>query len=184
MDWLNTDQIFVDMTHKYLPFFCKFHIHPNWITLIALILSTLLPVFHSYKLYMVVFFSIIVRQICDNWDGPVARECKKTSKLGGFLDNLADIICLFAYIFILFTFVFPKNTLRIFTFTSIIILGYLIINFITFRTEFLFDHSVMKGYTTDSYYKNTIAFIVQNSLILNILIAISYILYIYTSHAK
>jgi phosphatidylglycerophosphate synthase len=127
-----------------------------------------------YKLYWFVFGGLMIRQVCDCLDGAVARQCKKTSKIGGFLDNLADNICMFSLFFIFISFLFPKKNLRVFLFSSIIIITYLITNALVYHTNYLFDHSYIKE-NPDTFYKKIVAFTANNSLLLVLLIALVYL---------
>jgi phosphatidylglycerophosphate synthase len=172
-----TDDYFMEKIDRFLPIFCKLNVHPNYITLIALVLSVGIIFLHLAHFYWAVVFSIIIRQICDCIDGGVARKCNKTSKLGGALDNLADMIMLISISFITFTFVFPNNYTFVFVCSGGVIGSYLIINYFMFNVSYLYDHSYLKDYS-DSIYKNCVAFVANNSLIISIALATVYISYI------
>lgn len=173
---LNTDALLVESVDKKLSVFCDLHIHPNVITFVALVMSAALPFLHVYKLHWLVFSFIIIRQLCDCFDGAVARKCEKTSKLGGFLDTLADFICLFSVFFIIMTFFFKDDVLRVFLFSSIFIISFIAMNVLIYKsTDFLYDHSRFKE-TSESIYKNSIALFVDNSVAIMMLVAIAYII--------
>lgn len=94
---------------KYItPFFCKYNIHPNYVTIFAMFLNILL--FYKLKNYYnfklkndKIFIIILLYVMCflDCLDGSVARNCNKYSELGGFLDITNDNIrwaILFAFL--------------------------------------------------------------------------------------
>jgi phosphatidylglycerophosphate synthase len=69
------------------------YIHPNIISLFGIVLNyTIFNLY--YKNYNKVFliFLTIWRIYCDNLDGMVARKFNKTSKIGGLLDSIDDMI--------------------------------------------------------------------------------------------
>jgi len=69
------------------------HIHPNMISLFGIFLN-----YSIFKLYykdyskILIVLLTLIRIGCDNLDGMVARKFKKTSKLGGLLDSIDDML--------------------------------------------------------------------------------------------
>lgn len=163
-----------------LSLFCKLNIHPNIITLMGLVTAALLPLMHFNNLPWVLFFSIWIRQLCDCIDGAVARKCKKTSKIGGYLDFVADFIFFYSMLFIVLSMKF--NLLY-----SAIISGCLMtLNTITYYyiygSHVLHDHSDFKNYDQNSIYKSIFALAANNTFLLGVLIGIVYLmLYVYRS---
>lgn len=176
---INTDAFLVRSVGEKLNVFCYLHIHPNVITFIALAMSIALPFLHIYKFHWLVFSFIIIRQLCDCFDGAVARKCEKTSKLGGFLDTLADFICLFSVFFIILTMFYKDrqvNVVRTFLFSSIFIISFILINLLIYKSfDFLYDHSRFKE-ASNSIYKKSIAAFVDNSVVIMTIIAVAYII--------
>jgi len=117
-----------------VPFFCKFNIHPNIVTLITIILSGLF-----YKIirqnknnnYLLIFSIIIGRTILDCLDGEVARQCDKKSEFGSYFDTFSDIIFSAMYL----TYILPIN----FNLKNIAMLGLVI--YIVAVQQFNFDPS-------------------------------------------
>ena len=89
------------------PFFCRYNIHPNVVTLFGTALNFLVlsprltPV---QKIAVVVFVRFL-----DCLDGEVARGCKKSSKIGSYLDTMMDVTALATILVIAFKF---KPTVR------------------------------------------------------------------------
>jgi phosphatidylglycerophosphate synthase len=123
---------------------------------------------------MMVIASMWIRQLCDTLDGAVARKCKTTSKLGGFLDSIADHIFMFSLIFVLLTFLFKKDYIKVFAFTAVFIGSFMIINLLMFNWAFLHDHNHIKEYS-GSLYKNSVAFVANNSLLVTLVLTIIYL---------
>jgi phosphatidylserine synthase len=76
-----------------IPFFCKNNIHPNNITIFNIINSIYL--YYNLKYCdnkTIISIQIILYYILDCLDGEIARQCKKQSKLGGYLDSVSDIL--------------------------------------------------------------------------------------------
>ena len=174
MVW-KTDDYLMEKIDKTIPLYCKFNIHPNIITLIGLVIALSLPYIHHLNLHWIVFIAIIIRQYFDCLDGAVARTCEKTSKLGGYLDTLADIIfngCLI-YIFLV---IFTKNhklslNLSIITMTLVIIIHVLIIG-----SNVLHDHSIIKKCDSDtSLFICILSFFPNNTFLIYSVVAISYL---------
>jgi phosphatidylserine synthase len=76
-----------------IPFFCKNNIHPNNITIFNIINGIYL--YYNIKYCdnkTIISIQIILYYILDCLDGEIARQCKKQSKLGGYLDSVSDIL--------------------------------------------------------------------------------------------
>jgi len=65
--------------------YLKFGIHPNFITLLGLILSLLTGYFYKMGLFVHAAVSLLFSGICDATDGEVARRTGRTTALGAFL---------------------------------------------------------------------------------------------------
>jgi hypothetical protein len=88
--------------------FCS-HIHPNFITFTNLIISLyIIDILNKNKFELstvekiFVIIIITIRAIMDGLDGTVARMYKKTSELGGILDEWCDIIFFIGLITIIY----------------------------------------------------------------------------------
>lgn len=93
LDKFYYDQKINKQLEKILPLFEN--IHPNIITIFGIILNGI--AFYYYFILNNKFVTsvlLILRIVSDNLDGMVARKYNKTSKLGGFLDGIADCILL------------------------------------------------------------------------------------------
>ena len=87
---------------KYItPFFCKYNIHPNYVTIFAMLLNIVLYYklknYYNYNFNLKndkIFIIILIYIMCffDCLDGSIARNCNKHSELGGFLDITNDNI--------------------------------------------------------------------------------------------
>lgn len=85
---IKTDIYVNNKIKVFLPLFK--YIHPNWITLIGLIINCLL--LYVRKDYKFIFYLLnVLRILCDNLDGMIARKYNKTSYLGGLLDTIGDL---------------------------------------------------------------------------------------------
>lgn len=94
-----------------VPFFCKLNIHPNIVTLFALALN--LFVFKNNPSVLLALFILLL----DFLDGEVARQCKKSSKIGSVLDSINDAV--FNAIILLNILRLDVSLLNIFIFASI-----------------------------------------------------------------
>ncbi len=82
------------------------HIHPNVFTSMNICIDILLIglIYYQKLSYITLFIIMILHTLLDFFDGCLARVQKKTSKLGGILDNIADLgyyIPLYIYVFYL-----------------------------------------------------------------------------------
>jgi phosphatidylglycerophosphate synthase len=110
-----------------VPFFCKLNIHPNVVTLFALALN--LFVFKNNPSIFLALFILLL----DFLDGEVARQCKKTGKIGSVLDSIND--ALFNAIIMINILRLDVSFLNIFIFASIRMIVDVSINDITEHGE-------------------------------------------------
>jgi phosphatidylglycerophosphate synthase len=84
---------------KIIPFFCKNNISPNLVTIssIPIIIAMYYAMVNHYYFATLVF--VVLIRVIDCLDGTVARQCKKTSKMGSYLDTLVDILSFTTFIF-------------------------------------------------------------------------------------
>ena len=67
------------------------YIHPNEITILGITLTIILGYVFFYNISLsLLLILIIIRVLCDIYDGMLARKCKKTSKFGKYLDLFSD----------------------------------------------------------------------------------------------
>jgi len=134
------------------------NIHPNIISSTGII-SNFIIIFLLLKknIYWANIF-IIIRYYTDILDGAVARKYNKTSKLGGYLDTMNDIIFITLYIFIIsYFFITNKNII----YSQIITVLYFFGIIIYFKKlDVLSDHDKLK----DTDYNKLLAFITNNSI--------------------
>jgi phosphatidylserine synthase len=149
--------------------FCVANIHPNIITFLALIFSILILYFHFNHYYWLVVLAIVLRTFFDCLDGSVARKCEKTSKLGGYFDTFADGIFLYSMVFIVIKELFKISYFDTAIYTFIFMEIGFFIYFTLYNPSALFDHAQFKSS------KNIISFYVNNTLLINTIIAIIYI---------
>lgn len=180
--WQTDEWIVKNIFEDHLGIACKYKIHPNLVTVVALVLSALIPFMHIYKLYFLVFFSIIIRQLCDTLDGSIARKCEKVSRIGGLLDTIADTIFYFSVFFVIY-YMLTQDITIVFLGAFVTVGILMVIHCIIFKINVLYDHSLAKGNENDSFSKSTISFIFNNSMILAILLAVIYVIY-FGIHSK
>ena len=171
---LDIDNDIIAAASKVIKQTCLLHIHPNYVTFVALILSAALPFLHFAGLPWLVVAALLTRQLCDVFDGAIARECKKTSTLGGYLDTFADTVCILALLTISVSF-FVTDKLNAFLIAIICLLTYLTVTISLFGTEVMHDHAQFKQYGSDAL-KNVYTFNVNNSMLVCVLWAILYMI--------
>jgi hypothetical protein len=82
------------------PFFCRNNIHPNVVTLFGTALNFLVL---SPRLSPVQKIAVVVAvRFLDCLDGQVARQCKKSSKFGSYLDSAMDVTSLVTILMVAF----------------------------------------------------------------------------------
>lgn len=175
---MNTDDWLVDnVFDKHLPLACKLNVHPNIITIVALVLSALIPFMHTRGHTWLVFWFLIVRQLCDTLDGAVARRCKKTSRLGGLLDSVADIVVFYSITFVVLSF-FMGASWKTYAAAGGVMVVVLAIHFHFFDTSTLYDHAGAKKNGTKTIYKDVFATIANNSMVASSVFALLYVVYV------
>lgn len=184
---MKTDDWIVDNVFKnHLGQFCIYNIHPNVITMIALLLSLSLPMLYHLKLHLLLFAAIIIRQTCDCLDGAVARRCQKTSKLGGIMDSVADLVFIAAMFLIVAMMITRRYTKHYyvpsFILTAVAMTILISAHVLLAGTRILYDHDSYKTYNTVSFYKYMYAFMANNSFIIAFITGILYL--ILTLHYK
>lgn len=135
-------------------------------------MSLLIPFLHVYGFYPIVILFILTRQLYDVLDGPVARECKQTSTIGGLLDTIADYIYGGSIVFILLHKFYGASLFTVWASILIPVLM-LIITATVYSFKALYDHSKFKG--TNSFHD----IIASHSMLVSILITIFYIFWVY-----
>jgi len=89
-----TDVYVYNALDKVVPFFCKYNIHPNVITIGSLLSNKILfeALKNIPKNKTLICALMLSHGILDCLDGEVARGCKKYSELGSMLDFVNDHI--------------------------------------------------------------------------------------------
>ena len=152
--------------------FCDWNIHPNVVTGISLVTAAAIPFLHHYRLGWGVVASIVGRQLLDCLDGEIARGCGKTTSLGALLDSISDGVFYLTLISLLVS-IFAQNPLLILVFSCLSFGGLFVIHVSICKGSALIDHSV-KTYDTPSLYRKSYAFLVNNSLVFVVMVAIVY----------
>ncbi|HEC78409.1 MAG TPA: CDP-alcohol phosphatidyltransferase family protein [candidate division WOR-3 bacterium] len=70
----------------------KLKIHPNVITAVSLIWAVVAFIFYRRGIFWAGAVFLFLCGIFDTFDGEIARQTKKVTKLGGFLDSTVDRI--------------------------------------------------------------------------------------------
>ena len=156
----------------YLYIFCRWRIHPNLLTVLALGLSAAIPFFHLSRRTGAVIAAILLRQILDCLDGEVARRCRKTSNLGAWLDNIADGFFFWGLILIV-VLVFIRSHFAIIVLSCLIFGALFAIHVVVCGGRSIMDHA-LKDYDTPSMYRRCYALVVNDSLLFVAAIALFY----------
>ncbi len=163
--------IFGKLLNPLVKFFCCLNIHPNIVTLSSFIFSTLLLHYYSSNQFNYFVLMIFLKWLSDGLDGEIARKCNKTSKLGGYLDTIADLY----YYIIIFKCILSEYVNDEYAWIisiNLVILGvlYLIINY---GEQSLYIHDEQKIDSSDKI-KKIITFLIKNCLIVHIMIILFY----------
>ncbi len=145
-------------------------LHPNVITVTALILSIAIVPLHNYKHYGLVVLCALCRQLADCVDGEVARTCNKSSRIGGFLDTTADFVFLAATGYVSATFFTSSVTLQIanaFLNPLIVMIWYYMVD----GQRAFYDHAAGKDYERHPL----LALIMENSFVIVVITCCVYI---------
>lgn len=95
-----TDAYVYNFIDHMTPFFCRNNIHPNFITLFGTALNFLVL---SPRLTPTQKIAVVVAvRFLDCLDGGVARQCKKSSKIGSYLDLMMDVTALVTILMVAF----------------------------------------------------------------------------------
>lgn len=141
MKRIQTDKWFIDnVLAKSIYIACTLHIDPNSVTSVGLALSLTIGVLHVFNHHWWVALFMIIRQLCDLLDGPIARQCIRTSKLGGYLDTIADYIYGGALIFVFLHVFFGFGLISI-GFAIVVPVCMIIMTSILYGSKALYDHS-------------------------------------------
>lgn len=170
---LKTDNYLNKYIFKLIPLFKN--IHPNVVTIIGLLINmTFLYIRKDYKFIFYLFN--ILRIICDNLDGMIARTYKKTSYIGGLLDTLSDLTHIGVISYIIFKDVFDFN--YFYSFISMSILMCIMV-FYMYNINALSNHSNLydrKNYLIIDYIP---IFISQNTYLSVLFLNIFFIFFNY-----
>ena len=127
-------------------------LNPNMITLIGLIIS-LFAAFLFYKdnnkYFCYIILLTILRSLADIYDGMIARKCNKTSKLGKYLDNLADNIFIFSFL-LLTSFKIDSQYVKYIIYICISIQIKLFYNFLFTNYDIMYDENKIRTFLHDN----------------------------------
>lgn len=140
------------------------NIHPNCISLFGMVCNILIIMFLYLKEPNNANIFLVIRYFCDILDGAVARKYNKTSKLGGYLDTIDDIMLITLYS----GFIIWKKTENI-KYTGIGSIVILLVLICYFKSEdSLSDHKNLKK-DSNNIFKKLVKFIVDNSILVYII---------------
>ena len=95
----NLKPIWENITLPFINFLSRFRVHPNFLTIAGLIITTLSVPFLAKGNFLIGGLLVLLGGLCDALDGHLARKTKKVSKFGALLDStldrLADFLPLF-----------------------------------------------------------------------------------------
>ncbi len=92
----------------------KIKIHPNLVTLLSLILGIVAFLFYWQGIFWAGAIFLFLCGIFDTFDGEIARQTNKVTKIGGFLDSTADRINEFLIYLGLFLYYYSHETYALF----------------------------------------------------------------------
>ena len=96
------DRITYFIVDSIVPYLIKLNVHPNLVTLIGFVPIYFIHVNMLSKRKILVYLFAFVNYTFDCLDGELARKSGKTSKLGGILDSIHDIITIFSLLYLVF----------------------------------------------------------------------------------
>ncbi len=156
------------------------YLHPNLITIIALILGLACGIAISQSLWLVAFILLWVSGIFDVLDGTVARITKKSSKFGAYLDLIFDRM-VEASVILGFYFLEPQHAITylffyiavIFNFSTFMLAGNLFAN--TGVKSMHYDFGIAERTETFIFFTLMIIFPNYIVIILNIFNALTFL---------
>jgi len=132
------------------------YINPNQITILGTILSMVAGYFmYTEKSFIIFVFLVILRTLCDIYDGIVARKCNKTSKIGKILDLMSDFLFVMM-ILIISLYKISNNHIIIKSIISLLIIIAPIFFILTENS----DYSILKNnFFSNSIHDNTMVIV-------------------------
>ncbi len=92
----------------------KMKIHPNLVTLLSLLLGIVAFLFYWQGIFWAGAIFLFLCGIFDTFDGEIARQTNRVTKIGGFLDSTADRINEFLIYLGLFLYYYSHETYALF----------------------------------------------------------------------
>ena len=92
----------------------KIKIHPNLVTLLSLLLGIVAFLFYWQGVFWAGAIFLFLCGIFDTFDGEIARQTNRVTKIGGFLDSTADRINEFLIYLGLFLYYYSHETYALF----------------------------------------------------------------------
>ena len=135
------------------------NIHPNYITAVGLLSNILIPYYLDNGKINLANIFLVIRYLTDILDGAVARKYKKTSKLGGLLDTICDVMLMGIYTNLI-TFKLTKNL--IFSRTAGIFMSLLHTYYLK-SNDSIIEHENIKSDASNNVEK-TIQFLTNNTI--------------------
>jgi phosphatidylglycerophosphate synthase len=148
-------------------------IHPNFITIINLLLSIPLA-FNLHNDGKIIYFIIIVffNRFLDLLDGSIARSCDKQSKIGSILDILCDFLVVSTGLIMFIYKILKSNIHKNIKITVVIFIAILLLYLLYIVCLELFSSSWYKKINNNKVFLNKLTlFYHDNSLVLGFIIA-------------
>jgi CDP-diacylglycerol--glycerol-3-phosphate 3-phosphatidyltransferase len=81
---------YLKMINPVVDFFARFHVHPNIMSLLGLLLSGLAAALYGMGGFFWAGWAVVLAGTCDILDGELARSTGRTSRFGAFFDSTLD----------------------------------------------------------------------------------------------
>ena len=81
---------YLRLINPVVDFFARFHVHPNILSLLGLLLSGLAAVLYGMGGFFWAGWVVVLAGTCDILDGELARSTGRTSRFGAFFDSTLD----------------------------------------------------------------------------------------------
>lgn len=172
---IKTDHYFNILVKPFLPLFK--YIHPNYITILGLLINVTILYIRKDKQFIFYFLNIL-RILCDNLDGMIARKYNKMSYIGGLLDTTGDLTHITVVSYIIFRDLFCFD--YFYSFISLFILiG--IMYYYMYHLDALSNHNNLYNRSSYRYIDYIPVLISQNTYLSVVFLNIFFIFFDYIS---
>lgn len=121
-------QVYGLLTQYIVPFFCKYNIHPNFVTMSNILLTFVIYyiiINEKVNKYWILLLMMLYA-LLDCFDGAIARKCNKESTFGAKLDIFSDQLHMFMHLYVLLGHYYKPSLQFNLLFFSLFLLTYLI----------------------------------------------------------